>query len=403
MLYYGSKISSNMTKTPEDYLICHNVPIGRTGTMDYMGEEIGLKDKMGQKIKVFRNPQELFSKATIASFEGKPVTDDHPTQNLDVNTISMMSRGHIQNVRADGDFLLADMYITDAGLISKIENGKREVSCGYDAEWIPLEDGTVEQKQIIGNHVAVVQSGRAGSRVAIKDAMPDLQNKSIERSNKTMGKNVSKKILAAIGFKHFVQDAEPEEIAKAMDAMGETESPATQEKEDGALSQILAAIKGIDERLTVLEQSDKKVHEEVGADAELAGLEKEMETKDDGEASGTVEPPKAMDVEPEKDEEEKKAPAADSLKKFVQDMKPIIMAIPDEKARNEAAKKFTASVRDARAKGVDGYSAIVNAVSGNKKQAMDAAQTTKSMSQMEAATVQAAAWNAVKDSYKGGK
>ena len=39
--YYGSKISDNMTKTPEGFLICHNVPIGRTGEYKYLSCEIG--------------------------------------------------------------------------------------------------------------------------------------------------------------------------------------------------------------------------------------------------------------------------------------------------------------------------------------------------------------------------
>lgn len=30
--YYGSKISEHMTKTPEGFLICHDVPIARIGS-----------------------------------------------------------------------------------------------------------------------------------------------------------------------------------------------------------------------------------------------------------------------------------------------------------------------------------------------------------------------------------
>ena len=29
--YYGARISPHMTRTPEGYLICHDVPINRTG------------------------------------------------------------------------------------------------------------------------------------------------------------------------------------------------------------------------------------------------------------------------------------------------------------------------------------------------------------------------------------
>ena len=44
-----------------------------------------------------------------------------------------------------------------------------EVSCGYDADYEQTEPGRGTQRNIIGNHVALVTRGRAGPRVAIKD------------------------------------------------------------------------------------------------------------------------------------------------------------------------------------------------------------------------------------------
>ena len=390
-----------MTKTPEGYLICHNVPIGRTGWMEYLGEEIGIADMTGQKIRVKRNDTELFSKATIASFEGKPTTNNHPNQNLDINTANMQIRGHVQNVRRDGEFLVADLFVTDPGLIAEIENGKREVSCGYDCIWESLKEDNSEweQKNIVGNHVAVVQAGRAGRRVAIQDSEPENKQPN-ERRKKPM--KLNKKSLIGKMLKAFAQDAEPEEIAEAMDAFGEsgeTEAPAEQNKEDGVLEQILVAIKGIDERLTALEQSDKEVHKEFGADEEFAGLEKEVEAEPEAkdEASGTVEPPKVMDEEP--DEEKKESMDTAPLKKWIQDMKPIIMAIPDEKIRNATAKQFAQTVRDSRVSGADGYANIITAVSGRKQQAMDTVQH-KVMSVEDKTNTACENWN---KQYKGGK
>ena len=120
-----------------------------------------------------------------------------------------------------------------------------------------------------------------------------------------------------------------------------------------------------------------------------------MENKD--EAGSEVIEPETKDAEP--DEEEKKETANDSMMKFIKDMKPIIMAIPDEKARLAAAKQFTQSVRDARkSSGANGYSEIVNAVSGMKQKAMDTAQQ-KRMTQAEAVQIACEKWN---NSYKGG-
>ena len=82
-------------------------------------------------------------------------------------------KGTITNVRRgvgrDSDLLLADIIVYNLAQIEEIESKqKREVSCGYECEYVPYKDGYA-QKNIIGNHVALVNAGRAGSRVAIKD------------------------------------------------------------------------------------------------------------------------------------------------------------------------------------------------------------------------------------------
>lgn len=40
--YYGDRISPHMTDTPEGFLICHDVPIARTGPQDYLAREMML-------------------------------------------------------------------------------------------------------------------------------------------------------------------------------------------------------------------------------------------------------------------------------------------------------------------------------------------------------------------------
>ena len=42
--YYGSRFSPNMTRTTDGFLICHNVPLARTGEQDYLGSEVGMSD-----------------------------------------------------------------------------------------------------------------------------------------------------------------------------------------------------------------------------------------------------------------------------------------------------------------------------------------------------------------------
>lgn len=415
MLYYGDKISPNMIKTPEGYLICKNVPLGRVGTMQYLGSELPQEFKLPahDMVTVSRSEDNLFSKETIASFEGKPVTNDHPTNNLTVDNAAVVGRGHAQNVHADGKYLVGDLYITDPGLINQVENGKREVSCGYDAGWRMNDDGTVEQIDIVGNHVAIVNSGRAGHSVAIKDSAPVADKKN--GGNKM---TITKKMLTALGFKHFAADAEPEEIAKAMDAMGEEPketkvideepTPAVPAKlaEDPVVAELNAKIDKLATIIQSLVESDKKVHEEVGAKESFDALEgelgkpEEQETLPDEEAEtpATQAAEQAAGSEKHKfvaddDMEEEESPVADedAVKKIVQDMKPVIMGIKDKSVRDAVAKEFVKTVRDSRpAIGRNQYTQIIKNTNASRKAALDRSANTQDTAQR--ATSAANAW-----------
>ena len=175
MQYYGTRLSENISKRePEGYLLCLNVPVARTGIQEYLPAELGLTGN--GLVPVSRPEEEVFSPETVASFEGMPVTNDHPPDGVDVFNIRALQKGHAHNVRRgsgeESDLLLADLIITDPGLITAIlEEGKREISCGYTYE-LCEENGRYIQRKIRGNHVAVVDAGRAGARVSIKDEHP---------------------------------------------------------------------------------------------------------------------------------------------------------------------------------------------------------------------------------------
>ena len=124
MLYYASKISKNMRRRePEGYLICANVPIARSGTQEYYQDEIGQDGD--DVVKVHRPEEEVFSEATIASFEGMPVTNDHPDdpEGVNVDNVQYLGKGHCQNVhRGEGkekDLLIADLFIEDPQTIQE--------------------------------------------------------------------------------------------------------------------------------------------------------------------------------------------------------------------------------------------------------------------------------------------
>ena len=225
MQYYGNRLSENISRRePEGYLLCLNVPVARTGTQDYLPEELGITPGSFSfasgpgLISVYRPEEEVFAPETMASFEGMPVTNDHPPDGVDVDNIRRLQMGHAHNIRRgtgeESDLLLADLIITDERLIEAILGGKREISCGYTYE-LAEENGRYIQRKIRGNHIAVVDAGRAGPRVSIKDKKPN------ERSTSTMKKSLTK-LLA-----RMAKDGDVEAVAEFIEEMieGEPETP----------------------------------------------------------------------------------------------------------------------------------------------------------------------------------
>ena len=178
MPFYGSRISERVSETPEGFLICHGAPLCRTATrvpQKYRRSELGMRGS-DSLINVYRTAEEVFSKRFMASLEGKPVTDTHPTEFLNAQNTGWFVRGHVQNVREgpnlpDGErSVIADLVIHDAPLIHKIKSGVRDLSVGYQCKYVDNGNGTYSQTQLAGNHVAVVPNGRAGEHVKILDS-----------------------------------------------------------------------------------------------------------------------------------------------------------------------------------------------------------------------------------------
>lgn len=267
LAYYGDSISPNITKSPEGYLICKNVPIGRLGKMQYYASEIGIKENPDALITVTRDAGELFALAALASFEGKPVTNEHPPDDVEPSNYANYSKGHVQNVRRggdDSDKMLADLFITDPQLISEIENGKREVSSGYDCQYEQNSDGDYFQRQIRGNHVAVVDKGRAGQSVSIKDSQPLIKTDEIIKNNSERSKPLmSKKKKTLDSFlKLFAGNAKD---AKTTDELGEMVEEAAE-----AIVDIIAD--KAEEKAEV--QKEEVTATDSGGDAVLAAIEK---------------------------------------------------------------------------------------------------------------------------------
>lgn len=159
--------------TPDGFLVCHDVAIARTGVMKYGPGEVPIATGADGLITIHRDEDEVFRPEYMASFNGKPVVNDHPPEDVRPDNWRKYAVGTVMNVRRgtgmQGDLLIADLIITDPQAIKDVQDGKIEVSCGYDADYEEIERGVGRQVNMVGNHVALVDAGRCGARCAIGD------------------------------------------------------------------------------------------------------------------------------------------------------------------------------------------------------------------------------------------
>src|SRR5882724_8827320 len=170
----GAFSGSKQSLTPEGFLLVRDVPIARTGEMIYGPGQTPLAVGADGLVHILRDEAEVFRPETLLSLEGKDVVDEHPPVMIDPANWKRYSVGHLQNIRRGvgehSNHLVADLLIKDADAIRAVQNGKREVSCGYRAEYEQTADGYGRQFNIIGNHVALVRRGRCGPSCTIGDS-----------------------------------------------------------------------------------------------------------------------------------------------------------------------------------------------------------------------------------------
>ena len=175
MIFIDQLVMDAEPKRTADGYLAAMPRAARTGIQEYAGYEIGFNDR--EVVRVYRPENEVFSKASLASFAHRPITVDHPPVMVDSSNWKKYGVGHIgDEVARDGEFIRVPMLVMDAEAISQMDAGKVELSMGYSAE-IVLEDGVTPEgekydayiKNIRGNHLAIVDAARGGAKLRVFD------------------------------------------------------------------------------------------------------------------------------------------------------------------------------------------------------------------------------------------
>lgn len=258
MLYTDrSSITSKRKYTDEGFLF---VParISRSGVQTYTALEMGLENRdPNETIAVYRPEEEVFNKDSLSSFANKPVTNNHPPELVDAKNSRQYSVGMSGPViERDENYVKADLTIIDAETIASIEEGKVELSNGYtaDIEWtsgITPEGINFDavQRNIKGNHIAIVSKGRAGSFCRVADESQNQNKNNMSKINiDGVDFEVSDQAAQAIGkLQKRVKDAEEEteSTKKALEAKEDEMEEAEKEakKTEDSLQAKLDSIK----------------------------------------------------------------------------------------------------------------------------------------------------------------
>ena len=173
----SERLSQHRFKTPEGYLICTDAILARTGKQTYRKSEVFADTDDDSTIEIDRKSEEVFSPETLASFENKPVTVEHPDTDVNSDNYNELAVGFVRDVRKGNvngqEVMLGNLVITDAKTIEEIEAGEHtDLSCGYDCEIV--DEANPQQTKIRGNHVALCEQGRAGiARIVDSETVND--------------------------------------------------------------------------------------------------------------------------------------------------------------------------------------------------------------------------------------
>lgn len=282
--HYVDTISPNMRLLPSGVLLCENVPVARTGVQLYAPFEVSTKDNNPIKpcadgvVRVLREPEDVFADSMLNSLNGAPVTIDHKAD-IGPDNWQQHAVGVALNARrgkgTDDDLAFVDLMIHDAATIKRVRDKAqpRQISVGYDAEYVPMQEiGYAKQRNIIANHVAILDAGRCGTRCAIgdKQTVPAEEKEepvkltqrfkdAIRSAFNTKDENALKTVLDA-----SMDDPYNDEGSSINDSMKRM-SDAILKFSDGQ-TKTNDTLKTIDARLTTLETRDKAITDADKAD-----------------------------------------------------------------------------------------------------------------------------------------
>lgn len=297
LVYDRSPVDSVRTVDDNGYLHVGISNITKEQVAPYLGSEIPGFEKLGLKpdeiYNVYRPASELSKPATVESLNGIPVLLKHAEDSAEAPASNRVgSTG--TDAKWEPPYLTNSLHIQDADAIRRINDGTmREISMGYfytpvlrhgEFEGEPYD---VVMTDISCNHVALVEEGRAGHDVSVKDSTLTLPagggkeepetSSELKQENDDM--NEKEKALAEILEIVAGAGIDPEAFKQKLDAVINIKDDSQATDEDTEESKAFA------EGVKYGEEKEKEEPEKLDREHESEGEERYLEEKNEAEDS----------------------------------------------------------------------------------------------------------------------
>lgn len=260
-------------------------PLSMVGVFPYSGRSIASECDPDKIYYVFRSPEELGTEECINSFKLLPWIDNHVMLGSEDEGLTPAESKGIQGVIGedvyfDGELLKGNIKVFSEAMSNSIANGKKELSCGYRCryEYSPGvyngQEYQYVQRDIRGNHLALVENGRMGPDVAVLDHLTFTIDSKEFQPMAEENKEAEKSEMTLEEIHKFLEEVLPK-LAKIKELTGAVKSEESSEEENDDTVYD-------DEEEKADEEVDKAVKDECAKDEETK--EKEGETGMDAAA-----------------------------------------------------------------------------------------------------------------------
>ena len=207
-------------------------PLSKVGVFPYSGKSIAPECEPNQIYYVFRPAEELSSTECVDSFKLIPWIDNHVMLGDEEEGLTPAESKGIQGVIGedvyfDGELLKGNIKVFSESMSNLIANGKKELSCGYRCkyEYAPSSYNGVAydyvQRDIRGNHLALVENGRMGKDVSVLDHFTfTVDNKEFLMMDKEDAVEGEKPTMTLEEVHKFLEDVMPK-LAKIQELTGQ--------------------------------------------------------------------------------------------------------------------------------------------------------------------------------------